>query len=250
MSLEEDLLYSNLPVFKRRIKQAGDFVARCLSVSKKNIGISVSGGKDSVMLAHMVLKQRPDANLYFFDSGAEYDETYEVLEQMEKLFNKEIQQIFPEVSILELTEKACREGLYVGEIKEYLVERPSYFASIEDDIDMFFIGLRKEESKFRSFGLNSMEEPYCYSKEYKYWKAYPLMNLKWQDVFAYLVKHNLPIHKHYTDENIFTPKHLRRVGNWAGTVSATNGRFYILKLKYPELYEKLEKVRNDLAKYT
>lgn len=249
MIREDDLLYANLPLFKRRIKQAKGFLALALEKCE-NPGVSISGGKDSTCLLDMVMEQRPDAKIYFFDSGAEFPETYEMMEKFEKRYEKDVNIIDPPYSMLELIAIAEEHGSTKNMFKEQLIEEPSKFAAKEDNIDMFFVGLRKEESRGRRMGLSQMKESYRYDKRLKYSLAYPIMNLKADDVFAYIASRNLPLHPYYDDEMDMTDRNMKRVGSWAGDTSIASGRWYWLKMTHPDIYIKLKEIDGRTGEYS
>jgi len=238
-NVEEDLLYAKLPIYKKRIKQAREYVSRCLAASYKPC-VSFSGGKDSSVLLSMVIEQRPDAMVVMYDSGAEFPETFDIIEQTEKRLGITIYILEPEMSMLELKAYADVNGpIHISEYKRVLIEDPSRRIATEYGCDMFFIGLRKQESNYRLFALARMKEPYYYSEKMKFFMAYPLMNLKGEDVYAYIAESRLPLHPYYTDPRIHLDRNLRRVSGWAGDTASSQGRWLWLKFTHPELYERL-----------
>lgn len=250
--LSEDRLYANLPVHQRRINKAREYVSRCLSVCKKP-AVSISGGKDSSVLLGLVMEQKPDAVVTFYDSGAELPETFETIERLEKRFGFETIIIEPEWNMIRLIEhaKTLPEGevLAPGEFKRQLIENPSKYLCKELGIDLFFVGLRKEESTMRLFGLSQMREPVYFNRKLGYHIGYPIKDLKGDDVFAYAAVNGIPMHPFYFDERIDVPRNERRVSSWAGDSTAHRGRWMWLKITHPELHEKLRELDKRVAWY-
>lgn len=246
---EKDLIYASLPIFKRRIEKARANIARALEYTKKP-AVSISGGKDSTCMLDLVLEQRPDAEICFFDSKAELPETYEQIEKLEEHYNKMIEIVEPEYDMFKLIEIADEQGIYNNMFKEQLIEEPSRFIAKEDGVDMFFVGLRKEESRGRRMGLSQMSEPFRYDKRLKYSLAYPIMHLEAPDVFAYIAKRKLPMHPYYEDERDMTDRNKKRVGSWAGDTAIASGRWYWLKMTHPDLYIKLKEIDGSVGEYS
>jgi len=245
-NIVEDLLYSSLPIFKKQIAKARENISRCLSIAKKPV-VSFSGGKDSCVMLDLVLEQAPDTDVVFYDSGAEFPETYEVIDKACERYNKAIKIIEPEWNMIDLIKYKYQEG-GDPDFKYELVLKPSSFAAEKFGYDMFFVGLRKEESKGRFFALTRMNDCFYWNKERRYYLAYPLRHVSSESVFAYMRAHGLPAHPIYDDERIRVPRFERRVSAWAGDVQSRHGRYMWLKITHPDIYEKLISLIEE-AKY-
>lgn len=149
----EDILYSRLREYQERIESARENITRALRVSKKP-AVCVSAGKDSTVLLSLVLEQKKDALVVFYDSGFEYPETYETLEKLEKHFGIEILIIETSYTMQEIIELEKElGGISPSFVKNVLVYEPSLYVRDEYGVDMFFVGLRAEESKQVSIPL-------------------------------------------------------------------------------------------------
>lgn len=233
----EDILYSRLREYQERIERARENITRALRVSKKP-AVCISAGKDSTVLLSLVLEQKKDALAVFYDSGFEYPETYETLEKLEKHFGIEILIIETSYTMQEIIELEKElGGISPSFVKNVLVYEPSLYVRDEYGVDMFFVGLRAEESKQRKLAV-LRKMPFYFNKRFQYYLAYPIGHLKVEDVFAYIYSNKLPIHPFY-EMNLPLERNKRRIGVIGGTAASTIGRQYWLKLSHPEMFEKL-----------
>lgn len=208
----------------------------------KNIGVSFSGGKDSTVMLHL-LRQFKNVKVFFYDSGAELPDTYEIIQK----YNP-VEVVKPEMSIIDIhkyngnfgaqrPQHAEKDLFYTNEqFKEILITEPSDRMIKKYDLDLICIGLRREESKSRSYMLrNGKLQRFSYSLCDQF---YPLADWTVEDIWAYIISKNIPYNKSYNN-NLYQNKNEQRIGTYMGTTGISRGRMQYIKSYYPEIFNKL-----------
>lgn len=168
------LMWAETDGFRQRISEAWDIIENALNQHEK-MYVAYSGGKDSVVMLHLVLQQQPQIMVHHYDYGRRYM-TFE--------YEKEI------------NENALKIG-----VQNYRIETggnwyKTFFGRIvkqyyQEGFAGCFVGIRKEESCHRRARIEA-NKSLTSIKEY-----WPVQNLKWQDIWAYLFINNLPVHSSY-----------------------------------------------------
>lgn len=237
------LLYSELHSHKRRIEESLRIIERGLEVMKSPY-ISMSFGKDSTVMAHLIWSRYPDIPMMYVNCGKfdEWPDTPRV--------KQEFLALFPGAKFIELTAPSIWEfyasvGFYVQDeetTKETRRAQREYAESLmlaldrEADrrgFDGAFIGLRREESNNRS-RLFAMRGNLYFAKTRGKWTCHPLERWTAKDIWAYIVKNHLPYNELYD----LAPEGRERARNGAmfGTRSARYGRLVFLKRAYPDFF--------------
>jgi len=158
--------------------------------------------------------------------------------------------MFPQAKFIELTAPSIWEfyksvGFYIQDeevTKETRKAQREYAKSLSLTLDReakrrgfdgSFIGLRREESNNRN-RLFTMRGNLYFAKTRGEWACHPLEKWTSKDVWAYIVKNNLPYNELYD----FAPegRELARNGAMFGTRSARYGRLVFFKKMYPDLF--------------
>lgn len=252
-NLQEYALYAKTKKYQELVKKTTEDIKIKLSGltvfdSQNKIGVSLSMGKDSVVMLDILYKIWQN-KIYpcFFDSGAEFPESLELLEILESKYNNlEFTTVDPEINIWQIYKK-CGWWGYKGfdkeeidftaeQVKSILIREPAKTAIDALHLDVFCIGLRKEESKGREIFLNKGNWQYPkYSKVPLY---YPLADWSYKDIWAYIASQNLPYNKIY-DYDLILDKDESRVGSYLGTSKISKGRLLTLRLYHPEIYNRV-----------
>lgn len=161
--------------YKKRINEAEKIITKALNISN-NPYVSFSGGKDSTVLLSMVLKQKNDVLVWHWDYGDHL---------MPRYLEKEVQKNMIELGVKNsVTQKRKGNNARENHSSGY----KQFFGNLEilkknRSLDLAFIGVRQEESITRK---NS------YTKFFMGDNCYPLLKLTWMDVWAYIIRNNLP----------------------------------------------------------
>lgn len=232
---KKDKLYARLPVFARRVNRAKEIIREGLQASSRPY-VAFSGGKDSEVVLHLVIQEKPDIPVVWFHQGAEFPDTEDIVKRLAKEWNLNLHIEHVKPDLLDLLEEYGAYGTQVrseyknGDIARRLIYEPAARLAKENEFDGVFMGLRREESRGRSY-----VKPCRLVKYDGLWHINPLYGWKKEDVWAYLTVNELPYNAVY-DKTKFRSRDDIRVSPWAGGKFKTYGRFVELKYYYPDLF--------------
>jgi len=168
------LLYSKLNTYKALVNKTSGFIRWALS-KVKNPYVACSFGKDSAVMLHLCLQQRPDIPVIFV-RGEETD----IIDNYNEVISK--------WGSINLYEKYFyRENLSQKTGMKKLLN--------EGDFDSYFVGLRKEESTQRRISLLKYG---LFHEEIKgKIRIAPISDWKTIDIEAYSLSNELPILDNY-----------------------------------------------------
>lgn len=176
------LAWSELADYQERIEEAHRNIARSVA-SRLKAYCSYSGGKDSTVLVHLCLSVDPDMMVFhwkFSPWQLPGPIEAEVLRNLERLGAKN-----------KLIETSPQYAKYKRSLPSEIFYRSLFGrvepALVEAGYDLCFLGLRAEES-----GARKRRTKDGWDKPGKIPTHHPLKDLKWQDVWAYIVSHDLP----------------------------------------------------------
>lgn len=259
---QEYLVHAELQSFRQKVQRTIEDIQASLAPYER-VGVSFSTGKDSLVMLDLLMTSidRNKLTVCFYDSGAEYPDSLTMLDEIESLYNCEIQIIEPILSIWEFHQMngafGYRGELWKGksyftaegDLKKMLIQDPARFAKDEFDLQVQAIGLRAEESKSRTQLLkNGKMQYWTYTGMYQY---FPVAHWSGADIWAYITSKKLPYNKIY-DKLFYSDKNpeTQRVGSYLGTTNLNEGRISFLKHYYPELFNKVCATFPLLATYT
>lgn len=155
------------------VAETSHTIAWTLAHSRKPL-VSFSGGKDSTVLTHLVLRQDPEVTVLHWDYG-------------ERLLPRHIEQGY--LDALQLLRARHvrvfrREDFTVGFYQAFFGSVVPQLAA--EGFDTEFVGLRNEESGRRRRRIAKRESLTDIVE------CWPLAAWRWEDVWAYIVEHDLP----------------------------------------------------------
>lgn len=232
-----DLLRSRTRQFKSLLDKT---IGVCSEhIERYKMGISFSGGKDSVVMINIMQNIDPELRAGFYDSGLEYDETYDII----KHYNCDT--IIPEYSMIEMLHhtgwggcEKTMEGNVEFDYTGFLVYEPAKRFCDYYGFDTIAIGLRANESKgrlmnfkFRGFHYPVIDEPD---------RFLPMSLWKEDDIWAYIAMSECvynPIYDLMTEYGI--PRNEQRVSTLIGAKGTNLGRMTRLRMIKPKLFNRL-----------
>lgn len=178
-------LHAVLDDYRARIEAAKDIISKALDISGKPY-VAYSGGKDSLVLAHMILQACPDALIWHFWFGPYYFPIE---------LEKEVLRAAQEIGAVNI--RADTSKKYNGGRSPNNVFFPTLHGKIIPELaaegyDLCFVGLRKEES-YRRKSKAAMP----FRQDRNMMECYPLADLSARDIWAYIVTNDLPYCSHY-----------------------------------------------------
>lgn len=219
--------------------------------------ISLSFGKDSVAMTRLILSLYPETVVIYVNCG-EFDEWPDT-ERVKNAFLKKLPCEFYEIygpSIIEY----YRQAGYAYVQDEQTGKRANkaqreYGASLamtiearakELECDGVFMGLRRDESWTRGHLFRKRGAMY-YAKTRQAWTCCPIERWSAKDVWAYIVKYDLPWNELYDLDP--RGREIARNGAMIGTRSARYGRLSMLKQMYPVWWNRFVDEFPDIARW-
>ena len=238
-------LHSQTREFSHRVQAGLKIISDGLSAMHRPYA-SVSFGKDSLVMAHLLLSVAPALPMLYINCGEwdEWPDTPRVKSEFVRRFPCQ----FIELSGPSIVSAYVHAGgIYTQDEEMTYLERKAqhdYSSSLGRLLDKearargfdgAFMGLRKEESNNRA-RLFSMRGPLYYSSMRELWACHPLAWWTGRDVWAYIVEHDLPYNELYD----LDPRGREKARNGAmfGTRSARYGRLMFLKRMYPDWFNR------------
>lgn len=239
------MLWAKMPQFARLIKWTEDNVRASLSVVARPY-IAFSCGKDSSVLADIVLSVNPKIPLRFVSRGETrilYKNVDEVLQYFRDKYSAHIEEImFDRIFSNGWEYSSFHEQCKAGKNDTRKLESSAY--------DGVFMGLRKAESRGREISLTKCYThglpAYMYRYDGRnYYRICPLANWDTKDVGAYIQKNGLPTLDWYEKQGIKS-----RTASRISEAGIACNMLYWLKVDNPSGYYQLLKRFPELAAIT
>lgn len=170
---EAFLAYSHLPKFKRRVAEALNVIREAVAIAPSCV--SVSWGKDSIVMLHLCQQIKPDILAVSFTHP-----------ERELISNyQEVQNIYAEKFGLNLR----NIGIEGDHVPAKVAEQRLW-----EEYRVNFIGLRKEESTRRSISLvkYGLIHQYTSGDNTGSYRACPVGWWGWRDIWSYVCLNDLP----------------------------------------------------------
>jgi len=229
-----DLLYAKLQRFKTTVEKTEQVVCKALRRMKKPY-VSFSGGKDSLVMLHLVLERKQDIPLVYWDADASNPDTEKFLKLIVEEWDLDLIR-FKTESMMSVFR---RYGVNHPQIEQKTmiatVYNPIKKLMKEYDFDGVFVGLRREES-FGRRQLIKYRGSLFRNESQGVLECLPVAYFTVEDIWAYITSKGLPYNAVYDHTSI--PRNEIRVSYWCGESAREFGRFVWLKKEYPELYNK------------
>jgi len=171
--------YAETSEFRAKLIEAQQIISKALETYNKPY-VSYSGGKDSLVVLHLVLQQAPNILVFHWDYGRYY---------IPRPIEKEILEIAYSVGVKNL--KVATSPLYRKlKRKAINVLGRELFGRVipqlkQEGYDAVFLGLRKEESIKRKLRITR-------GIFYDLPEVWPIQNWSWKDVWSYIFSRQLP----------------------------------------------------------
>jgi len=235
MNIKMDMLHAKSKSYANRVSDAKNIISRALDQMKLPY-LSFSGGKDSLVMLHMVLEQNPNVAVVYWDADASYPDTDEFLARISDEWD---------IDIIRFKTRPILDVFREFGIDHPQIEQKTMVATVYEPIkrliaeygfDGVFVGLRREESYGRK-QLIKYRGPIFHSKYQNVIECLPVAYFSVQDVWAYITTNDLP-HNPVYDKTSTRPRNEIRVSYYCGETLRSHGRFVWLKKEYPDLYNK------------
>jgi len=193
---EKCRLYAKLPTFQKKLSRTQERVREMLEICSTPY-VAFSCGKDSTVVADMVLRIRHDVPLRFVSSGETriIHNVDDIMEWFRNIHDAKIEEInFDRVFSEEWSNASFDEQRKAGRRDIQTIDNTAYTG--------VFMGLRKQESRGRQISLNSCKTDglpmYMYQyKNRDYFRMCPIADWTTDDVGAYITMYKIPVLQWY-----------------------------------------------------
>lgn len=247
------LLHSESLSFQKKVKKSVEYVNRFLDLGVKCYG-SVSGGKDSTAMMHLiesVSDYHPSIGFVSVKDDMDFPGEMEYLRILKQEFGFVIDVLHPENNLWEIAHKhdftedihskgtAFSDDNFYGLLKEY--QREHQYKGV-------FLGLRAEESNGRRFNRAKNGLIY-YNEDWHQLVCHPLADWTGMDVMAYLVSREVPIlYVYFLTKFVKAPHEIRK--SWVlPSGQASSGQALWLKYYFPEIFQRLAAINPKMRAY-
>lgn len=229
---DEDCVHAELASFQTKVVSALGAIRRAAELGR--VGVSFSGGKDSLVLLHLVRLVLTDAPAAFYDSGSELPATYSMVAR------EGVVTITPRYSMLDMARYAGWWG-YAHPVdagcpfdaKRIVIEEPAETFVVRERLRVICHGVRAEESSARKKHTRSRGE--LYQSTDRTWYCMPLARWTLADVWAYIATRGLDYHPAYDDMALARlPRESWRIATLLGERGSGWGRHVMLRRYAPE----------------
>jgi len=242
-----DLLHAKTLDFIQKVDDAHKIIQKALMIMEKPY-LSFSGGKDSTVMLHLVLKHIPDITVVYWDAGASFPDTEQLIKRVQKEWN---------INFIRYKTEPIMNVFRTYGIDHPDIEHKTMIATVYNPIhgllkkhrfDGVFVGLRKEES-FGRRQLIKHKGRVFWNNTYKLIECLPVANFTVKDIWAYITFFNLPYNTVY-DKTTMQHRNEIRTSYWCGESAREFGRWMWLKKNYPELYNKFASEFPEVRQYS
>lgn len=222
-----DKLHAELPEFRVLMERSLAAVREAAGIGW--IGVSFSGGKDSLVSLHLVRSVVPDAPAALFDSGCEMAETLELARH----YGVEI--ITPRMTFPEMARYSGWWGYRPAvdldcpfNVRLVIIDEPAEAFVVKHGLRVQALGLRAEESKGRA--MNAASRGMLYQKKDRTWNLCPVAFWSADDIWAYIAAHDLSYHPCYDAmSRLGIARRDQRLGASLGAINLQAGRLAMLR---------------------
>jgi len=152
------------------------------------------GAEDSVII-DMMTKINPEARFFTLDTGRLDQETYDVMDQLEKKYSIHFEVMFPDAQEVEEMVRAKGINLFYDSPENRRlccgIRKVHPLKRMLSTLDGWITGIRKDQTSTReSASFLEIDEKYN-----GILKINPLLNWTWEQVWNYIKENNVPYHK-------------------------------------------------------
>jgi len=218
--------------------------------------ISFSGGKDSTVLLHLIIKVAGNSvPILHINTGVEFPEALEFRDKQIEKHNLTLyeQPAFPETywTVVEkygfpVGQRGFKGGEATTKCCYYLKKKPLHRAIKRFNIDLNFTGIRANESHNRAI-IRKTHGDYYYNKRHKIKVCHPIMHWTNTEIDTYINNEGIELSPIYNKKLPEKPNYRIRTGCWACPQGWNAGKSVWLKTYYPEFYTTL--MKKGFAKY-
>ena len=184
---------------------------------------SNSLGAEAIVLTDIIWTHFPQIDVFSIDTGRLHQETYELLERVQRRYGRRVRLVYPDAEALERLVAAQGVNGFYYSVEARLeccrIRKVEPFKRAIAGFSAWITGVRREQSSVRA-----QAEPSEWDREYGLYKISPLLEWRESDVWEYIRARHLPYNplhdRHYPSigcvpcTRAVQPGESRRAGRW------------------------------------
>ncbi|MFZ0184356.1 MAG: phosphoadenylyl-sulfate reductase [Nitrosotalea sp.] len=159
------------------------------------IAMASSFGAEDVVVIDMILKINPKARIFTLDTGRLNQETYDVMDEIRKKYNVNIEVMFPDQNETEQMVRVNGMNLFYNSIGNRKlccgIRKVHPLNRMLSTLDGWITGLRADQTEVRS-NANRIEVDEQHNGIIK---INPIIEWTWEQTWDYIKKNNIPYNK-------------------------------------------------------
>ena len=159
------------------------------------IAMASSFGAEDVAVIDMIMKINPKARIFTLDTGRLNQETYDVMDEIHKKYNLNIEVMFPDYNEVQQMVRVNGMNLFYHSIGNRKlccgIRKVHPLNRMLSTLDGWITGLRADQTEVRS-NANKLEVD---SQHNDIIKVNPIINWTWEQTWDYVKKNNVPYNK-------------------------------------------------------
>ena len=159
------------------------------------IAMASSFGAEDVVVIDMLMKINPKARIFTLDTGRLNQETYDVMDEIRKKYNMNIEVMFPDHNEVEQMVRVNGLNLFYDSIGNRKlccgIRKVHPLNRILSTLDGWITGLRADQTQVRS-NANKIELDEQHNGIIK---INPITDWTWEQTWDYIKKYNIPYNK-------------------------------------------------------
>ncbi len=245
------MLHSQLPIFQKRLIEAKNIVAEFLARNIKSYA-SISGGKDSVAMAHLIWTIEPQMKFMSLLDDSDFPGLHEYVNGIRQRYNLDLDIVIPGEKLWEIFGKYDFtddvHSPHSQYAKKYFFELIKKYKT-ENGYEGVFLGLRAQESRNRCRNFIRRGEIY-FNRSWHQWICQPLARWEARDVLAYLFKNEISIFDIYFKTKFCKSPENIRMDCILPSMFCREGKASWLRYYYPDVHTRLVAVLPKLRSTT
>lgn len=229
--------------YKRRVESArrlcGEWLEKCDHPS-----VAFSAGKDSTVMLHIVRSIAPECAAHYSHPEYELDETRALIDTTVNLRQYAYKNAHADWFV------AWNDGAAVPDGVEWFDGKSSAEWAIRAGIDGVAVGIRSEENAYRKIVVRKHGALF-YVKSKQIWQCWPLYDWSIEDIWGYIMANNVPYNHAYDRMDAAgIPLHAQRIGPFANRKALKMGQLAVLRVVFPEQYQRFTADFPEASNYT
>lgn len=223
-------------MFEHRINQILRTIEESLKIIK-NPYLSISWGKDSILLLYFVRQVNSKIKCVYLNSGYALPDTYEIRDRIVSDWNLNYIEIKSDYfAIKEFKPPDQRTKAEQSKYVDILKKIPFDNFAKENNHDGNFWGIRACESIGRNHLIKT--NGLLFKSEKGIYRSSPIGWVTNEELWYFYEKFNIPMNQIYTKTKFINKDQIRNTG-WLSTDGEDRGRVVWLRYYYPVQYKKL-----------